>query len=90
MCMMIRIAAMTAALMLGASAASAVELDPKIVGFKLPDQIQWTENARSGNRFVVLQGDPAKPGPYAMLLTWLPGRPRSRPAPVHTRRAPRG
>lgn len=60
------------------SAASSVELDPKIVGFKLPDQIQWTENARAGNRSAVLQGDPSKPGPYAMLLTWLPGN-MSRP-----------
>src|ERR1044072_2260791 len=78
MCMMIRIAAMTAALMIGGQAAHAIELDPKIVGFKLPDQIQWTENARAGNRTVVLQGDPSKPGPYAMLLTWLPGH-MSRP-----------
>ena len=64
--------------MLGASAACAVELDPKIIGFKLPDQIQWTENTRGGNRAAVLQGDPSKPGPYAMLLTWLPGN-MSRP-----------
>jgi hypothetical protein len=60
------------------SAAQAVELDPKIVGFKLPADIKWTENARSGNRSAVLQGDPSKPGPYAMLLTWLPGN-MSRP-----------
>jgi len=57
--------------------ASAVELDAKIVGFKLPDQIKWTENP-SGNRTAVLQGDPSKPGPYAVLLTWLPGK-MSRP-----------
>jgi hypothetical protein len=64
---------------LGAQAtASAVELDPKVVGFKLPDQIKWTENTRSGNRTAVLQGDPTKPGPYAMLLQWLPGH-MSRP-----------
>jgi hypothetical protein len=60
------------------SGAAAVELDPKVVSFKLPDQIKWTENARSGNRTAVLQGDPSKPGPYAMLLTWLPGN-MSRP-----------
>ena len=32
----------------------------------------------SGNRTAVLQGDPTKPGPYAMLLQWLPGN-MSRP-----------
>lgn len=72
-----RLAAAGVSVMLAASA-HAVELDPKIVGFKLPDQIQWTENARAGNRTAVLQGDPSKPGPYAMLLTWLPGH-MSRP-----------
>ena len=68
-----------AGLALGAAgAASAVELDPKVVAFKLPDQIAWVENARAGNRTAVLQGDPTKSGPYAMLLTWLPGN-MSRP-----------
>ena len=71
------LAAVFSALAFGAQA-YAVELDPKIVGFKLPDQIQWTENARAGNRSAILQGDPTKPGPYAMLLTWLPGN-MSRP-----------
>jgi hypothetical protein len=68
-----------AGLALGAAgAASAVELDPKVVAFKLPDQIAWVENARAGNRTAVLQGDPTKSGPYAMLLTWLLGN-MSRP-----------
>jgi hypothetical protein len=52
-------------------------LDPAIVGFKLPDQIAWKDNP-SGNRTAVLQGDPTKPGPYAVLLQWLPGK-MSRP-----------
>ena len=34
----------------GMVSAHAVELDPKIVGFTLPDDIKWTENARAGNR----------------------------------------
>ena len=38
-------------------------LDPKVVAFKLPDQIAWVENARAGNRTAVLQGDPTKSGP---------------------------
>ena len=58
--------------------AQAIELDPKIVGFTLPKDIKWVENTRSGNRTAVLQGDPSKPGPYAALLTWLPGN-MSRP-----------
>jgi hypothetical protein len=71
------VVAVAVSLMFGAQA-QAIELHPKIVGFKLPDQIQWTENTRSDSRFAVLQGDPSKPGPYAMLLTWLPGN-MSRP-----------
>ncbi|HJU32365.1 MAG TPA: cupin domain-containing protein [Hyphomicrobiaceae bacterium] len=60
------------------SPASAQQLDPKVVGYRLPDQITWVDNTRSGNRTAVLQGDPSKPGPYAMLLQWLPGN-MSRP-----------
>ena len=58
--------------------ATAQQLDPKVVGFKLPDQIEWKANPAGTNRSAVLQGDPAKPGPYAMLLQWLPGN-MSRP-----------
>jgi hypothetical protein len=47
---------------------AAQQLDPKVVGFKLPDQIEWKTNPAGTNRSAVLQGDPAKPGPYAMLL----------------------
>jgi hypothetical protein len=57
---------------------TAQQLDPKVVGFKLPDQIEWKANPAGTNRSVVLQGDPTKPGPYAMLLQWLPGN-MSRP-----------
>jgi quercetin dioxygenase-like cupin family protein len=54
------------------------KLDPAVIAFKLPAEIKWTDNTRAGNRSAVLQGDPAKPGPYAMLLQWLPGH-MSRP-----------
>jgi hypothetical protein len=60
------------------SSVQAIELDPKAIGFTLPDQLKWNENPRGGNRSVVLQGDPTKPGPYAVLMTWLPGN-MSRP-----------
>lgn len=52
-------------------------LDPAVIGFKLPGQIAWKDSP-SGNRTAVLQGDPSKPGPHAMLLQWLPGN-MSRP-----------
>jgi hypothetical protein len=58
---------------LSIAAATAQQLDPKVVTFKLPDRIVWKDNPRGGNRSAVLQGDPSKPGPYAMLLQWLPG-----------------
>jgi hypothetical protein len=45
------------------SSAWAIELDPKIVGFKLPADIKWTENTRLGARSGVLLGDTTKPGP---------------------------
>jgi hypothetical protein len=57
---------------------AAQQLDPKVIAFKLPDQIEWKTNPAGTNRNAVLQGDPAKPGPYAMLLQWLPGN-MSRP-----------
>ena len=60
-----------------AVAAAQATVDPAIVGFKLPDQMVWKDNP-SGNRTAVLQGDPSKPGPYAVLLQWLPGK-MSRP-----------
>ncbi len=73
----------TSAVMLAGFSAAAlaqgVTLDPAIIAFKLPDQIKWTDNPRSGNRTAVLQGDPSKPGPYVVLLQWLPGNKMSRP-----------
>jgi hypothetical protein len=61
-----------------ASLAQSTTLDPAVIAYQLPDQIKWTENPRAGNRSAILQGDPSKPGPYAILLQWLPGN-MSRP-----------
>jgi oxalate decarboxylase/phosphoglucose isomerase-like protein (cupin superfamily) len=61
-----------------AAVAQVPQVDPKIVGFKLPDQIEWKANPAGTNRSAVLQGDPSKAGPYAVLLQWLPGN-MSRP-----------
>ena len=60
-------------LVCGLSAVSFADLDPKAVIFKLPDQIQWTENAASGNANAVVYGDPSKPGPYIVLVKWHAG-----------------
>lgn len=71
------ILALLLALGLG-GAASAAELDPRAVTFKLPDQIPWGPVTRGGNQQAVLVGDPAKPGLYVVMLRWLPGN-MSRP-----------
>lgn len=65
-------------LLCAAGAASAADLNPKAVSFILPDNIQWKDNAAGTNSSALLYGDPAKPGPYAMLLKWKPGN-MSRP-----------
>jgi hypothetical protein len=72
------LAVSTVLAMMSITTAKAVDLDPKVVSFTLPQDIKWVENTRAGNRTAVLQGDPSKPGPYAALLTWLPGN-MSRP-----------
>ena len=59
------------------TAASAVDLDPKAIAIKLPDQIEWKDNG--GNRTTNLVGDPSKPGIYAQMLTWKKGNNFSRP-----------
>jgi quercetin dioxygenase-like cupin family protein len=55
----------------------AVELDPKAVMFKLPDNIEW--KGTGDNRRAVLVGDPDKPGLYIVLNKWLAGNHFSRP-----------
>jgi len=57
--------------------AAAPNVDPKVLSYKLPDQIQWTDDPM-GIRSAVLYGDPSKPGVYVILVKWLPGH-MSRP-----------
>jgi hypothetical protein len=47
-------------------------LDPKVVGFKLPSQIEWKTNPAGTNRSAVLQGDPSKPGPTPCCCNGCP------------------
>ncbi len=63
--------AMVVALALG-SGAGAVDLDPAAVTFRLPDQIPWGPVTRNGNQQAVLLGDPTRPGPYIVMVRWLP------------------
>jgi hypothetical protein len=52
--------------------AQAVELNPAAVIYQLPDQINWKDTG-AGAKNAVLMGDPTKPGPYIVLVKWLPG-----------------
>jgi quercetin dioxygenase-like cupin family protein len=60
------------ALQVGTSAA--VELDPKVLTFKLPEDIKWRDPlGTSGTNQAVLQGDPTKEGLYVVLNRFKPG-----------------
>lgn len=47
------------------------KLNPAALVYKLPSQIQWTEDP-IGAKTAVLAGDPSKPGLYVMLVKWTP------------------
>lgn len=66
---------------LAAGAARAAELDPSVLSFKLPDQIEWKQppGQDRGVRQAVLAGDPDKPGLYVVLTKWLAGNHMSHP-----------
>ncbi len=51
---------------LGASAAP----DPVVLAYTLPDKLEWEGDPRGGPLSVNLWGDPAKPGPYPVLVKW--------------------
>ena len=40
----------------------AAEPDPKVLGYTLPENIQWMDNAARTNQTAILYGDPTKPG----------------------------
>jgi hypothetical protein len=73
--------AMSAALgarMLAAGSASAAELDPKAVIYKLPDKIELKATG-NGNAAATLAGDPTGTGLYVVMNKWLKGNNFSRP-----------
>lgn len=53
--------------------AKATDLNPAALSFKMPNQIQWEEEA-NGAKTAVLLGDPSKEGLYIILVKWLPHR----------------
>jgi quercetin dioxygenase-like cupin family protein len=54
--------------------APGAELDPKVLAFKLPDQLQWRDpTGAAGVNQAILQGDPTKPGLYVVLNRFKPG-----------------
>jgi hypothetical protein len=50
---------------------AAANLDPKVLSYKLPDQIEWKHDP-VGADMAVLHGDPSKPGLYIVLVKWTP------------------
>jgi hypothetical protein len=64
------------------AASPAAELDPRAVAAVMPDRIPWGPVTPNGNQQAVLLGDPSRPGPYIVMVRWLPGhmsRPHSHP-----------
>jgi hypothetical protein len=65
-----------------ATTARAQTPDPAVLAFKAPDQIVWVGDPSHGPLTAKLWGDPAKAGPYAILVKWLPhqmSRPHTHP-----------
>jgi hypothetical protein len=53
--------------------------NPKVLVYKLPDQINWGPSPPAGNQQAVLFGDPNKRGLYGVMVKWLAGNHFSRP-----------
>ena len=69
-CLILQTVAIAAAM----ETASAVELNPQALVYKLPDQLQWRDPlGASGVNQAILQGDPTKPGLYVVLNRFKPG-----------------
>ena len=69
-------ATLGAALFVWIGSINAAGPDPKVLSFKLPDQIPWQKSENADR--AILYGDPSKPGLYIMLNRWHAGH-MSRP-----------
>jgi hypothetical protein len=47
------------------------DLNPAAIAYKLPNQIEWKDTP-IGAKMAVMRGDPEKPGPYIVLMKWIP------------------
>jgi quercetin dioxygenase-like cupin family protein len=65
------------AAILACAALTAQTPDPKVLSYKLPNEIPW-QDGESGVKTKVLYGDPSKPGLYIVLAKWEVGK-MSRP-----------
>jgi hypothetical protein len=61
------------------SMASAAELNPAAVTYKLPEQIPWGPVNAAGAQSAVVLGDPSKPGFYMVYNKWTKGNHFSKP-----------
>jgi hypothetical protein len=69
--------AIAVATIVSLASARVADLNPAAIAYKLPDQIRWTDES-IGAKIAILHGDPAKPGPYIVLVRW-PAHHMSRP-----------
>ena len=63
------------------------DLDPKVLAYKLPDQIPWKDDPMGAKMAVIGGATSSKPGLYVVLMKWTPhhmSRPHWHPnRPVH-------
>jgi quercetin dioxygenase-like cupin family protein len=69
--------ALLVGVLVGIGSIQAADPDPKVLSYKLPNQLKWTET-KSGANEAVVYGDPDKPGLYIVLVKWAPHK-MSRP-----------
>lgn len=77
---------MIAALLSALALAAPPPPDPRVLAFTPPDRLAWSGDPATGAQTVKLWGDPAKPGPYAVLVRWPPhtmSRPHTHPFDRH-------
>ncbi len=80
---------MIAALLPALAAATALAApppDPMVLAFTPPERLAWSGDAATGAQTIRLWGDPARPGPYAILVRWPPhtmSRPHTHPYDRH-------
>jgi hypothetical protein len=63
------LAAIAIVAMVSLAPAKVADLNPAAIAYKLPDQIPWSDEP-IGAKIAILHGDPAKPGPYIVLVRW--------------------